>query len=120
MLHPSKAPDESGNYNHPMRVTYRLGISINLVSSRLGAVNYYANLRFNRAGMRTIGEKNLRLRAKSSSCLVRGVARRVWTGRSCVRGFTSKRYVTPDSLANSAVLFKALYRRLMFICMFFC
>ena len=30
MLHASKTPDESGNYNHSVRVTYRLGISIRL------------------------------------------------------------------------------------------
>ena len=28
MLHDSKTPDESGNYNHAVRVTYGLGISI--------------------------------------------------------------------------------------------
>ena len=28
MLHAFKTPDESGNYNHSARVTYRLGISI--------------------------------------------------------------------------------------------
>ena len=28
MLHASKTPDESGNYNHSVRVTDRLGISI--------------------------------------------------------------------------------------------
>ena len=28
MLHASKTPDESDNYNHSVRVTYRLGISI--------------------------------------------------------------------------------------------
>ena len=28
MLHASKTPDESGNYNHLMRVTYRFEISM--------------------------------------------------------------------------------------------
>ena len=28
VLHASKTPDESGNYNHPVRVTYRYEISI--------------------------------------------------------------------------------------------
>ena len=31
MLHASKTPDESGNYNHSVRVNYRLGISINFM-----------------------------------------------------------------------------------------
>ena len=33
MLHASKTPDESGNYNHSVRVTYRLGFSISFHSS---------------------------------------------------------------------------------------
>ena len=31
MLHASKTPDESGNYNHVTRVTYKFGISMSLV-----------------------------------------------------------------------------------------
>ena len=33
---PSKTPDESGNYNHLRRVTYRLGISIRCFSLKYG------------------------------------------------------------------------------------
>ena len=38
MLHPSKTPDESGNYNHSARVTYRLGISMKYARNRRGEV----------------------------------------------------------------------------------
>ena len=38
MLHASKTPDESGNYNHPVRVTYGLGISLKYARNRRGEV----------------------------------------------------------------------------------
>ena len=42
MLHASKTPDESGNYNHLMRVTYRFGISIKVNYTRhRGELRYF-------------------------------------------------------------------------------
>ena len=38
MLHASKTPDESGNYNHSVRVTYGLGISMKYAGNRRGEV----------------------------------------------------------------------------------
>ena len=35
MLHPSKTPGKSGNYNHPMLVIYRFGVCIVNLSGRL-------------------------------------------------------------------------------------
>ena len=35
MLRPSETPDESGNYNHSVRVTCRLGINIRLTQLAL-------------------------------------------------------------------------------------
>ena len=38
MLRASKTPDESGNYNHSVRVTYRLGIRMKYARIRRGEV----------------------------------------------------------------------------------
>ena len=38
MLHPSKTPDESGNYNHSARATNGLGISMKYARNRRGEV----------------------------------------------------------------------------------
>ena len=38
MLHACKTPDESGNYNHSVHVTYGLGISMKYARNRRGEV----------------------------------------------------------------------------------
>ena len=43
MSHASKTPDESGNYNHSVRVTYRLGISITCIPFRSVAESRRSN-----------------------------------------------------------------------------